>query len=492
MKARELQAVLAWSSLPFVGEKTLQSLLEHAREGRLSLADLWAAPIDDLAQLVRLHPRSVAALESGAAERWTRAGEDAAQITARGVDVLLPGEPDYPAVLGDSRRWPLLFAYGAPGLLEEPRVALVSSKTVTNRGLTALEALADALARRDVALVSSIHREGYQAAALAAKRHAGPSLMVLDRGMAEAFPSGMEREPLAPARVWDTRFDTDLQLLLSPFGWRERWTARSGPRRDGLIFDLADVVVAVEIRPGGTMERECLAAIRSGKTVLALDLRAGNADHAAQVYAGATEVIPFPRSGADAAAETVLRHLPQARVDAEPTPDSEGWLREVGLFLLRACERLHGALPRDASLGAFPSAGVLARTAARYHRAGESSAGWSWLLADLRSGSMPARVGQLQERVRRGGLLAALVPAEWLQHPRFAGEREAWATHAALRLVAALPLDAAVSGGAPAAAIILERDGAPGSPVPTFAAQGERMGRFHLRRYLQEVLQALD
>src|SRR6185436_17959438 len=114
--------------------------------------------------------------------------------------------------------------------------------------------LADALARRDLALVSGANKEAYQAVAVAAKRHGGDAALVLDRGMLTAFPSGPARDPVPGARVWDESLDGETQLLLSPFNLRAGWTPRSGPRRDALIFDLASAVIAVHVRPGGQID----------------------------------------------------------------------------------------------------------------------------------------------------------------------------------------------------------------------------------------------
>ncbi|HEU4753128.1 MAG TPA: DNA-processing protein DprA, partial [Armatimonadota bacterium] len=269
MDERELQAAVAWSSLPFLGDRSFQALVDHAREARRSLAELWEAPPEDLRAFVPLHQKAAAALAEDAPGRWRQAEEEAATIRSRGADLLLSLDPDFPEALArTARRWPMLFAYGALALLEEPRVAIVNSRSPSHAALAATDALADALARRDVVLVTSTNREAYKAAAVAAKRHAGPAVMVLDRGIAEAFPAGLEREPVAAARVWDESFDPELQLLLSPFGWREHWNPRSGRKRDALIFDLAEVVVAMDIRPGGIMERECRAVIRNGRKLI--------------------------------------------------------------------------------------------------------------------------------------------------------------------------------------------------------------------------------
>ena len=148
-------------------------------------------------------------------------------------------------------------------------------------------------------------------------------------------------------------------------------------------------------------------------------------------------------------------------------------------------------------MAAFPASGALAQTAAAWsRRSSDASSGAEWMLADLVSeGShSPGRIVSLLTRVARGGLLAAIVPAAWLQAPEFAAARGEWLERAALRIVVRLP-EYPTGGdgarGAGAAAVVLERDGRATTPPAVFAPQRERMGRFHLRRYLQEVLAAL-
>lgn len=491
MTRRELQAFLAWSSLPWLGEKTLLALLEHAREGRRSLADLWEAPVEDVAALVQLHPKSRAALETDPAERWQQAGAEAGAVESWGVDLLLAGEPDLPARLAArQRQWPYLFAYGALELLDEPCVALLNSRDVSNSGLIVTDALADALARRDVALVSSTNREAYQAAATAAKRQAGPAVLVLDRGLAAAFPGGVEREPVAPARVWDETFDPDLQLILSPFGWKEPWNPRSGKRRDALIIDLAEVLVAIDVRPGGTMERECLRAARAGKRVLALD-RGPDTGAGAKALWEDPSVVRLPWKGSEDVANRVTEVLPGGPLQAREERAREGWMREVALFLGRACSRLSDR--RAPEVGASPASGPVG-AAARVWTRGDARAasGFDWLLADLtQSDSAPQKLLPLLSRLSSGGYLAAVVPAGWLDAPDYSRARDEWLRQAALRAAVRLPFSAGDAAGGPTAALFLQKDLESFRPALTFAPQQPRMGRFHLRRYLQEVLREL-
>lgn len=485
MDPRELRALLAWSSVPHVGPRTLSGLLAAAREARGGLADLWEAPLDDVRALVRLDPRGAAALTARSADLLHKAVEDARAVADWGVDVLLAGQPDYPAALTPrAADWPLLFAYGALGLLEEPRAALVSSQSVTPAGLLVTDALADALARRDVGLIASTHREAYQAAATAAKRHAGPSLLVLDRGIATAFPDGLEREPVAASRVWDAAFDPDLQLLLSPFPWRAPWNRSSGRRRDALIFALSQAVVAVDVRAGGTMDTECRAAAARGLPVFALDRGDATPDGTRGLWeTGGAERLPW--KGAEAACARLLQALPA--YEAAEHPADEGWGREVGQFVGRLARLLAPA----GTIAAAGDGGRLAAGLRPWLREGERTSGVALLAADLaEAGASPARVTQLLERVARGGHLAVLVPAAWLAASE-AGGRAAWLAHAAPRCIVRLPRPVRAREAPEAALLLLQRAGDATRSAPCFEPRRDPMGRFHLRRYLQEVARAL-
>jgi hypothetical protein len=77
----------------------------------------------------------------------------------------------------------------------------------------------------------------------------------------------LDRDPFGfgPGRAV---LDAARTLVLSPFRLRDPAVARNGPRRDQLVAALADIVVAVDTRPGGQMERICFEALDRGQCVL--------------------------------------------------------------------------------------------------------------------------------------------------------------------------------------------------------------------------------
>jgi hypothetical protein len=86
-------------------------------------------------------------------------------------------------------------------------------------------------------------------------------------------------------------------------------------------------------------------------------------------------------------------------------------------------------------------------------------------------------------------VLAAVLPAAWLEAPEHARARAAWLERGALRLVVELPQPPRHSGATERAAVLLlEREGAARGEAPILRPHEPTMGRFLLRRYLAEAL----
>jgi predicted Rossmann fold nucleotide-binding protein DprA/Smf involved in DNA uptake len=117
--------------------------------------------------------------------------------------------------------------------------------------------------------VAGHNRPVYQWALLAAKRTASQAVMVLDRGILTAFDAGLDRDPVAAARIWGYSFDTDHCTVLSPFRLRDAWVPANSVRRDEIVFALADTIIVMGIRPDGRIHRACLGALRRGQRVYA-------------------------------------------------------------------------------------------------------------------------------------------------------------------------------------------------------------------------------
>jgi predicted Rossmann fold nucleotide-binding protein DprA/Smf involved in DNA uptake len=254
--------------LPGVGERTVHRIAQQSASRGLTLAALWALPTAVLAQEYALPPAARAHLDGHRAEHESRCRQLLAGLVARGVRISHPAASEYP------RAWaerldappPLVYAYGNPSLTG-PRLALLSSREITERTVTATVALARAAARAGFALVTSGMKSTHRIAAVAARAAAAPRIIVLDRGLLAAFGAHLDRDPsgLGPGRAV---FDPTRTLVLSPFRPFDHAAPGNGRRRDELIAALGDVVAAASARPGGETERICLRALDRGQCVL--------------------------------------------------------------------------------------------------------------------------------------------------------------------------------------------------------------------------------
>lgn len=449
MTDEEVVGLLAWEGLPGVGPRTLAGLLDAAAGLGLGLHELWDVPPEELPPRLKLPARARQAWRDERAPRMALAREEAERLRQWGVTVLPATSCERNPEIG-----PADYCYGALELLRAPAVAILNSRTAGAADVARTDALADALARRDVPLATSTHRPGYQAAAVAAKRHAAPVILVLDRGFAAAFPQGPEREPVPAARIWDTAFDPEHQLLLSPFGWRERWNQRTGRLRDHVVAALASTLVIGRIRAEGNMEMVCLEAASRGKPLLLLD--PDEAPPALRDLPGGGCTL-LPWRGAEQAAESVLATLPMDRTEAPGSRRRRAWQEEIERFAQAAAPRLAGR----------PS------QVARVHH-----------LQKRR----PEDLGRLLGNLAEGERLTCLCPAVWLEGSALEDARRAWFDVAPPEWIVGLPAFAGDPEMERQALLFLRRGARPAGRSRVLLPSEERAGLFHLRRYLREAL----
>ncbi len=87
-----------------------------------------------------------------------------------------------------------------------------------------------------------------------------------------------DRPPFAEARIRETVFDTVRDLALSPFRLDDHAIGANLRRRDRMLYALADLIIALDVRAGGGMAAECLRAHEQGRMVwVAAGGRDGNA-----------------------------------------------------------------------------------------------------------------------------------------------------------------------------------------------------------------------
>jgi len=268
MDSDTILAAVMLSQLPGVGEKAAGRILRLSGERCIGLGDFFRLPEATLREVYRLRAPAVQRICEEREAHRREAQELAERMTASGIAVWLTNDDDYPF------RWrerleiypPLVFALGSPSALAGPTVAVLNSRNLPERAVTATIRIAQAAAVQGLAVVSGGMKATHRIAAVLG-RAAPARVVVLDRGLFAAFGRHLDRDPfgLGPGRAV---LDAERTLVLSPFRLRDHAVAHNGRRRDELVAALADVVVAASTRPGGEIERICFAALDRGQCVL--------------------------------------------------------------------------------------------------------------------------------------------------------------------------------------------------------------------------------
>lgn len=260
--------LLTVAELPHVGERRLQRVQERARRRQLPLTRLADLPAAALREEFELPAPAIERLCTARAWHDARCATLAAHLFHHQVRVCPLGDPLYPpgwARYGDPAP-PLAYLHGEPALLRQPIAALLHSRTVDAATVSATTRLARAAVAAGYGLAVGGMKTTYRIAAVTARALDGARIVVLDRGLLAAFGGDLDHDPFGfgPGR---TRFDPTRTLVATPFRCEDHAVPRSGRRRDALVAALADLVVAVQARPDGEIERLCLRALARGQTV---------------------------------------------------------------------------------------------------------------------------------------------------------------------------------------------------------------------------------
>ncbi|GLC27452.1 DNA-processing protein DprA [Roseisolibacter agri] len=235
---------LALACAPTVGPVRFRALLAR-HDGRAGRALREQAPASS----------ARAALLDEAEERLRRA-------RVAGLALTLLGEPDYPASLYDlPDAPPALWYAGDLSHVAAPAAALVGMRAPSAYGLRCARAMAAALARAGVVVVSGMAR-GIDGAAHEAALDAGaPSIAVLGTGANVAYPTAH--------RALHARLVRD-GLVLSEAPPGAVATPGAFPRRNRIIAALARVTVVVEagVKSGALITAGVAADL--GRTVAAV------------------------------------------------------------------------------------------------------------------------------------------------------------------------------------------------------------------------------
>jgi predicted Rossmann fold nucleotide-binding protein DprA/Smf involved in DNA uptake len=269
------ELLLLLHSIPHVGEKALARLIRLAAQQRLTPEMFLSMSGADWQARFDLHPEAASALESQRDTLAARAAELARSLRTFQIQLLSVESATYPSRLirNDDAPPPLFYALGSLALLDWSYTAerftftIAASNGANSETLDRLDRLSSEMVTGGGVPVTGHDRAPYQRLALAAQRRNCPTIYVLDRGLREALGPQFDRPAFAAARIRDAVFDTGRDLALSPFRLDDHSIGANNRRRDAIVFALADVIVALDIRAGGAMAESCLRAGKQGRAV---------------------------------------------------------------------------------------------------------------------------------------------------------------------------------------------------------------------------------
>jgi len=237
--ADELTCLVALHSVPGIGHRSLQRLLE--RFGSAERAVMCVAE-SDLRAVAGLSPevqRGILACQ----RKLPWAERIAQQMRKLRVRPVLSGQPDYPARLNDLSAPPwILYLLGEATCFQQPGVAVVGSTKPSPKGKSLAAGIAARVARAGCAVVSGMAVGIDQAAHAGAVEVGGSTVFVLPTGILQFRPGG--------------HFPPIDELLknavaVSELAPETEWTSSAAVARNRIIAALASVVVVVETRSSG-------------------------------------------------------------------------------------------------------------------------------------------------------------------------------------------------------------------------------------------------
>ncbi len=243
LSEEELRARLQLWRAPGLGGAVMQQLLAYfgsiaqalnSSQHELASAGLKPAKIELL--------RATTAADADADFEWL-------QAAARRY-IISRDDPRYPNLLqSTSQPPPLLFAVGNIGLLNDPQIAIVGSRSPTSGGKENARAFASHLAQSGICITSGLALGVDAESHLGALDAGGATIAVVGTGMDVVYP--------ARNRQLAERIVAEDGLIVSEFPAGVRPQAKNFPRRNRIISGISVGTLVVE------------AALRSGSLVTA-------------------------------------------------------------------------------------------------------------------------------------------------------------------------------------------------------------------------------
>lgn len=317
--------VVMLSQLRSVGLDRLARVL-HVAAGRPELlADLFDGRARSAAGELGLSDSAVQHLRSGRRLIEQRSRTIVDRFQQLGVAVLWPGHPDYPRTLleqeGDGLP-PLLFCAGDPTLLQRPKAAVINSHKSERldpraRWVEITLALFEQLGKRKYCLLSGSDLRHYDLPRFKAVKDQAAVIHVLDTDLLHWHDAKQSH-------------DGTLVVTAIPPQQGPRPRAARMQLRDRLLLALADVAVAVEVRKGGVMEREGLAALKRGRRLAVARLAPFTTATAGNKTLLGSGAQPFTPDATGESLDRLLGAPPSAA--AQPAEDTVARRQRLGQF----------------------------------------------------------------------------------------------------------------------------------------------------------------
>lgn len=260
---------LALRELPGVGEHTLTRLLDLAASRSEDVRAIVDASAAHLTSAYCLPDKAAARLLEQRDRHFQRCEWLRAELRRAGGELLTQEHPLFPMRLLHNLRKapPMLFSFGNLEIFESPCIAILSSREITDQTVPATVALLRAARRESLSVAVGGMKTTHRLAGITARAIGVRRVVVLDRGLFAAFASDFATDPFGSGKK-RARFDPNSALVVSPFRLEDHASPNGGRRRDEIIAALGHLVFASSARPGGEVERICLAAIAQGRRVL--------------------------------------------------------------------------------------------------------------------------------------------------------------------------------------------------------------------------------
>jgi len=318
--------VVMLSQLRSLGLDRLARALHVAATRPDLLADLFNSQGRSAATDLGLSDAAVDHLRSGRRFIEQHSRMIVERFHEEGISVLWPGHPDYPDTLlgqeGDGLP-PLLFCTGDLTLLRQQKAAIINSHKSERlephaRWVEITLALSEQFGKRKYCLLTASDLRHYDLPRFKAVKDQVALIHILDTDLLHWHESKQAHD------------GTLVVTAIPPQGGSQPRAARM-QLRDRLLLALADVAVVVEVRKGGVMEREGLAALKRGKRLAVARLApftTATAGNKTLLRSGAQPFTP------DATGESLDRVLgtPPAKID-QPTEDIIARRQRLGQFL---------------------------------------------------------------------------------------------------------------------------------------------------------------